>query len=670
MKWPWRRNKSPLVPSILCGLCTQINIHSKFGFTHHDFQNLNAYATKWHCPLCKLFLDSVSSSIIEDNPSAEITIISKSRKLGYKFNGYGETVYDIVAGKGSRASGTTNEQHNTEQTSDYRLTSALPLDDQNLALILQWLLSCAKDHDRCKPEPGFSPPTRLLDIRRSQVRLSSPEKKDLRYAALSHCWGNAVHTVTTEANINRLYQKIDWATLPATFKDAITTSRKLNIDYIWIDSLCIIQDSRSDWEKECQHMGSYYKNSFITLSALDSSNSEAGFLHPRKNLAVRLAYTDTWIRPSGRMPNTIFRGSYLNKRGWTLQERLLSTRILHFSQDEVLWECQTCSASESSWTEHNEPVDISSLVSSEGQDFKRAALHLGPDPYSLTNGMFAAWYRIVKQFSRRSLTFESDRLPAISGIARLLGQRTGFTYLVGLWKEDPHGLVWCIDKAQNRVSHASTQSKHDDDQTATDSACPSWSWAKMPRSISWRFYEQHRIPAAVGEAKILSSTITSLSGDPYGVVQSAELTLEAAAIHNVQCMPGDWDARIHIRDFRIPHQDYIPPGQFFIHGHREGMLLNVYRDGVMIGTACYDDPGLDETVAECSVLHVANRKYDTSKHVIGYFLLVKRVEGEQGKWERIGMGVTQDRAWRRIFDEPEYFDRVFDGCEREFVTLR
>jgi hypothetical protein len=75
-------------------------------------------------------------------------------------------------------------------------------------------------------------------------------------------------------------------------------------------------------------------------------------------------------------------------------------------------------------------VDISSLVSSEGQDFKRAALHLGPDPYSLSDGAFAAWYRIVKQFSRRSLTYESDRLPAISGVARLIGQRAGFLILL------------------------------------------------------------------------------------------------------------------------------------------------------------------------------------------------------------------------------------------------
>jgi hypothetical protein len=653
-------------PSKLCSRCSQIDLYSKWGFSHHNFEQLKASATHDHCPLCKLFLQSFCVSEILNNPSSNITVVPSStgKRLGYKLQGHAEKLFDIVRGTGSNVFGTSSEAHDIGQnTTDFRLISPIPLDDGNVAVISQWLLSCSIEHDRCKQAPSTSSPTRLLDIRGPQLRLVSPREKNPRYAILSHCWGNSPRLVLTESTVELFHEKIDWSALPATFKDAITTSRKLGIDYVWIDSLCISQDSRIDWERECQNMGDYYKNAYLTVSALDSPDSQIGFLQPRNDLAVRLSAPNTWIRPSTRMSNIIFRESCLNKRGWALQERLLATRILHFSRDEVLWECLTCAVTESSFKEHHEPVDMSSLVTSEGQDFKRAALHLGPDPCSLSDGAFAAWYRIVKQFSRRALKYETDRLPAISGIARFIGERTGLTYSAGIWRQDSHGLVWCIDGPGDRVSNHSVIREH---VQAVDVECPTWSWAKMKHSVSWRFYEQPRT-GSEGDAKIMQPKIAPEPGDPYTVTQTAELTLEAIKM-DVKCIPGCQEARKYLRGLRPPQPRYEISEHMRVYG--EGLTLEIYHDGVMIGAGCYDNPEMAETMVECTAINIAERKDEWSSFQINYFLLVQRSPQENGALERIGMGMTRNKGFSVEQQEPEFFEKVFEGLPKQVIRLR
>ncbi|KAE8447323.1 hypothetical protein EG329_010881 [Mollisiaceae sp. DMI_Dod_QoI] len=652
-------------PSELCSRCAQIDLNSRWDFWHHDFMQLKLYATTLHCPMCKLFSEPFRSTTIISNPCSIITIIPRSGQLGYKFHNQREHLYEIVASTESNVAATNSEQRDTSQiTTDFRMASAHPLADQNILMINLWLSSCSVGHDRCKQTPGFTSPTRLLDIRGPQLRLISPRENNLRYTILSHCWGGNIPLVTTASTIELFHRRIDWSAAPATFKDAITTSRKLDIRYLWIDSLCIIQDSKIDWETECQNMGDYYKHAYLTLSVLDSPGSDTGFLHPRKPSAVRLSDSNMWIRPAGRVPKIIFQESYLNKRGWALQERLLSTRILHFSRDEILWECQTCSATETSSREHYDPVDVSSLVSSEGQDFKRATLQFGPDPYSLSDGAFAAWYRIAKHFSRRSLTYESDRLPAISGIARLIGQRTGFAYIAGLWEEDPHGIVWCIESPKDRVSH---QSRTRDHARPVDISYPSWSWAKMKHSVSWPFYDQGRTDSS-GDARILQSKIASESGDPYRAIQTAELELEATTL-DVQCIPAHWVASLHIRNFHT-RPSYRHDKKEIVNlapALREGLNLNIYHDGVMIGSGCYDDPEIAEIVEDCTAVCVATRMCEKSTIKINHFLLVRRFSKENGTWERVGVGMTRAACYSGGFT---YFKEVFEGRPKEILRLR
>ncbi|KAH6847555.1 heterokaryon incompatibility protein-domain-containing protein [Chaetomium sp. MPI-CAGE-AT-0009] len=143
-----------------------------------------------------------------------------------------------------------------------------------------------------------------------------------RYAALSHRWGAEIRRLTTEtATLGQRMQEIPFADLPKTFRDAVTVCRALGIEYLWIDSLCIIQDDSKNWEKEALRMADIYSNSVVTISADDAEDATEGFLIPRDNLASQ--------------PTRL-----LDTRGWTFQERLLAPRTLHYTAAELVFECQ------------------------------------------------------------------------------------------------------------------------------------------------------------------------------------------------------------------------------------------------------------------------------------------------------------------------------------------
>jgi hypothetical protein len=102
-----------------------------------------------------------------------------------------------------------------------------------------------------------------------------------KYAALSYCWGTDKVLKTTRDSLDQFTKEIDWAGLPWTFQDAVTVACKLSIQYLWIDSLCIIQDSTEGWETESAKMGYYYERAFITITASSCASADVSFLQER-----------------------------------------------------------------------------------------------------------------------------------------------------------------------------------------------------------------------------------------------------------------------------------------------------------------------------------------------------------------------------------------------------
>jgi hypothetical protein len=144
----------------------------------------------------------------------------------------------------------------------------------------QWIQQC-NDHHQCVPQQGEGRlPKRVLDLGEGQrspgVRLLETRGRSGRYIALSHCWGSSHRIQTTKATIQDHKRGMKFSALPQTFQDAVASARKFNIRYLWIDTLCIIQDDAADWEQESSMMGEIYSNAYLTLAASSSTDDSGG----------------------------------------------------------------------------------------------------------------------------------------------------------------------------------------------------------------------------------------------------------------------------------------------------------------------------------------------------------------------------------------------------------
>jgi hypothetical protein len=309
------------------------------------------------------------------------------------------------------------------------------------------------------------------------------------YVTLSHCWGPDVSQISRliESNLAKLMNDIDESAISKSFQDAIAITRGLNIRYLWIDALCIIQDSAADWAIESAQMAQYYKGSRVMISALSSPGAGHGILHPRTGdkrapktsfngteLFVRPALEDVWsvIQDENHYGSDVRNGisiQPLNSRAWTLQERLFAPRILHYTAEQLIWQCKTCIASEDNQFEFMSGGKIlSPVIDLVNLDKERSSA--GNRPTLLSAG----WYKLLRGYTQRQITYTSDLLPGISGLAQEVQNLTGIKYLAGIWNGSTtvliHSLLWRIASG-NSAKIALNGS-------------PSWSWASVQGEIT------------------------------------------------------------------------------------------------------------------------------------------------------------------------------------------
>jgi hypothetical protein len=187
-----------------------------------------------------------------------------------------------------------------------------------------------------------------------------------RYVALSHCWGTKQSSnpplTTDKAKLASHLHRIQMAYLSKTFQDAVVLTKLCGVRYLWVDSLCIVQDDGIEWKIEAAKMGAIYYNAYLTLSAIDSIDSHGGLYLDVKRSTLNVS-TKTWrpylsSRPTRSTTSTVIcrqvhhgRDSLcdngpLKKRGWILQESLLSRRILYCGRDQFNWQCNCYSTTE------------------------------------------------------------------------------------------------------------------------------------------------------------------------------------------------------------------------------------------------------------------------------------------------------------------------------------
>ncbi|KAJ3454435.1 hypothetical protein MRS44_018329 [Fusarium solani] len=244
--------------------------------------------------------------------------------------------------------------------------------EEALAKAPAWIQTCTSTHQACnvemKAEPWF--PTRLLDPSavdgspdtfRLIITSEMPPACDERYATLSHCWGSAQFLQLKRSTISELRKGVQVSALPKTFREAIQVTRMLGLHLLWIDSLCIFQDrdDLSDWLVEAALMHKVYAHSFCNISAAGASDSSKGLFFERdqrislntevrvctQDLGLGVDYVECRIENFGFWTDEV-NNCPLNKRGWVLQERFISPRVLHFGRNQLFWECRENTAAE------------------------------------------------------------------------------------------------------------------------------------------------------------------------------------------------------------------------------------------------------------------------------------------------------------------------------------
>lgn len=309
-----------------------------------------------------------------------------------------------------------------------------------------WLRTCRQDHACSNKIQGhILLPHRVLDLQAlcpSKIALYETEAEIGLYACLSHRWGTSQPLKTTKGTIKRFQVEIPETDLPKTFRDAVAVVRHLGIRYLWIDSLCIIQDDNDDWKHEASLMAQIYQNSTITLAATASSDANSGLFRQNaiavdedlSTLTGNLDHKGIMLHAEEKCKyHSISGRPDLLTRGWVMQERLLSPRFLHFN-NELVFECN-----EEEFCECSRPPDLPDYLARKHScnETKLKVMDI--------SALYHQWHWLVRNYSTLQLTASSDILPAISGLAAVFHKYFRGRYIAGLWESTLiHELTWKI----------------------------------------------------------------------------------------------------------------------------------------------------------------------------------------------------------------------------------
>lgn len=324
--------------------------------------------------------------------------------------------------------------------------------EETFRVAKEWITECIAEHPHCGAKPYASTitqwyPSRLLDTgpldqESSSCRLVLPNVTPIQgsYATLSHCWGLKGSFKLTTSNYAQLQQVIPFNTLPPLYRDAIETSRRLQIRYLWIDSLCIIQngDNFTDWKQESAHMDKIYSGSFVNISAADAPDANHSLFHDRNLDAL---CSQTLELPVGSITTRFLLLDYnfwrtevsnavINSRAWVLQERLLSPRVLYFGQRQILWECQQKEDAEI--YPEGLLIDLSRFPS-RFKGFGYNQIGWKPRDHGDLS-KYQYWCNIVNAYTRAKLTFSGDKLIALSAVAKTVRELLQDSYVAGMWR--------------------------------------------------------------------------------------------------------------------------------------------------------------------------------------------------------------------------------------------
>lgn len=305
-----------------------------------------------------------------------------------------------------------------------------------------------------------------------------------QYAALSYCWGHPQHDILmlTSSRLRDLQSEIPMEQLPKTIRDAISVTKDLGFRYLWVDRLCIIQDNRHDWEDQAAQMCDIYERATLTFAALGESDN-SGLFPANDEMPLRLncgAADDGLGMMHVAMPEYSNPGSATTlddelkesrwaHRGWTLQERLLSRRVVYFGE-RLSWECHEMAhpPHKSKWmarwqqdraATYGTKLEILRDIEGSRRELLLHTQLLNQNQMSVWRFL---WQRIVENYTNRGLSQDSDRATALAGLVQVLQSRLPrVDYFFGHWIDiiwaGPGGLLWVLEQQSESAMRLTPQ---------------------------------------------------------------------------------------------------------------------------------------------------------------------------------------------------------------------
>jgi len=532
------------------------------------------------------------------------------------------------------------------------------LSDITFQKIAWRIKNCDETHTRCwnlsTQFPELTPqylPSRVVHVgsETQQPHLHiAQEQEASRYVALSHCWGNIPQVRTLKANIEQYKEAIVFECLSKTFQDALRVTRRLGIEYIWVDSLCIVQDDEKDWLRESKNMGSIYTNAYITIAATSATDGNGGLDSVRPESKWFQLPCDGTDEGKGYMWFTDASWSYqsdlndapLNLRGWVLQEKMLSRRIVHFASSQVYWECKESLVGE----ECEAPIRLPADATLKPSLFWAAVSRVGNTPVEPANrirfsakpkprllGFYESWRTFICYYSTRTLTRKSDRLIALMGIIRVIEKQTGLLCIDGHWvdgsRQFVQELMW-FPKNQRTLSVLG------DDRRSR--LCSSWSWASVEGPIGYRFYTERHL-------------------ETWGFYGLKDCDLHLKVIGNEvhvpwSCHPLMVSGMLITLDKRELENDYRSKG-------RRAFAVKANIWDRVDGYVCFDREDNEPEAFQFTPVYIFHDKVECLALVQW-----RGPESTERCFERIGTGYLE--LFRRDGSD-NGFEKVFGTCERE-----
>ena len=433
-----------------------------------------------------------------------------------------------------------------------KFTKQSALSEATLEQARKWLSSCHSSqgpHRSCPRWQKPFVPTRLieiLEIDRIRLHISDPGEQ-LRWAALSYYWGGGQPLTSTKSGLISLMQTIPFGSTSKSLQDAVLVTYKLGIRYLWVDSMCIIQDDVDDVAREISHMPKIYQKAAVTISAARVASSSQGFLQDYPTPSV----LDHSFRLRYRCPNGLIgsvvltedqpsvqsrgqRREPIEERAWTLQESFLSPRMLVFGSQGVYWSCRTIHQDRTFGFPH---AYESTATSTNRLRFRNVTVAQGAS--SARNLPGNTWLSMVEQYTSRKLTYTKDKLPAIAGLAEYCAKHMNDEYLAGHFRSSfLSSLLWRRD-----VTHAPLISR------SKTYRAPSWAWPAAEGEVLW---EQWRSPT-LKALQLLSYKVELMdSRIPYGSIKAASIQIRGKMREAIWSTDRHW-----VLDPRLPGESKV-----------------------------------------------------------------------------------------------------------------